>query len=82
MSDKPAGYNAAFATQKKYKWKVSAGGAYTSGVPVTKPVSRLPATAQDPLAPVFVLSLLHPTPCSRVPLLLLRPRWGSRPVGG
>eukprot|EP00052_Salpingoeca_macrocollata_P010116 m.79159 g.79159 ORF g.79159 m.79159 type:complete len:54 (-) comp17406_c1_seq1:56-217(-) len=28
-------YNSAFGTQKKYKWKVGAGGSYAAGVPPT-----------------------------------------------
>lgn len=48
MSDKPAGYQAAFGTQKKFKWKVGKGGCYTNGVPPTAAPAAAAPPASEP----------------------------------
>jgi len=53
MADKPAGYNPAFGTQKKFKWKVKKGG-------TTSIDTVAVATALN--APKVVTLLLAPFP--------------------
>jgi len=45
--ERPAGYNPAFATQKKYKWKVGAGGSYSSDAVAMKAAKEAPKVVSD-----------------------------------